>query len=98
MSTGFVLDALEQALHDRGPVQKSGLVHHSDRRTRRKSWTARLTKSTGPTNLCRTLPNALGTLTLYLELSLRYLCMCRRFAHSGDFRGPRATNRGGILR
>ncbi len=24
-------DALEQALHDRRPVQKSGLVHHSDR-------------------------------------------------------------------
>ena len=28
---GFVLDALEQALHDRRPVQASGLVHHSDR-------------------------------------------------------------------
>jgi len=27
--TDFVLDALEQALHDRRPVQKSGLVHHS---------------------------------------------------------------------
>jgi transposase InsO family protein len=27
---GFVLDALEQALHDRRPVQ-SGLIHHSDR-------------------------------------------------------------------
>jgi transposase InsO family protein len=27
----FVLDALEQALHDRGPVQGSGLIHHSDR-------------------------------------------------------------------
>ena len=25
------MDALEQALHDRRPVQKSGLVHHSDR-------------------------------------------------------------------
>ena len=29
--TDFVLDALEQALHDRRPVQKGGLVHHSDR-------------------------------------------------------------------
>jgi transposase InsO family protein len=29
--TDFVLDALEQALHDRRPVQRSGLVHHSDR-------------------------------------------------------------------
>ena len=29
--TGFVLDALEQALHARRPVQGSGLVHHSDR-------------------------------------------------------------------
>ena len=27
---GFVLDALEQALHDRRPVSGSGLVHHSD--------------------------------------------------------------------
>ena len=28
---GFVLDALEQALHDRKPVAGAGLVHHSDR-------------------------------------------------------------------
>jgi transposase InsO family protein len=28
---GFVLDALEQALHDRRPSSGSGLVHHSDR-------------------------------------------------------------------
>ena len=28
---GFVLDALEQALHARRPAQGSGLVHHSDR-------------------------------------------------------------------
>ena len=28
---GFVLDALEQALHERRPVQSAGLVHHSDR-------------------------------------------------------------------
>jgi transposase InsO family protein len=27
----FVLDALEQALHERRPVQDGGLVHHSDR-------------------------------------------------------------------
>ena len=27
----FVLDALEQALHDRCPVHRGGLVHHSDR-------------------------------------------------------------------
>jgi putative transposase len=27
----FVLDALEQALHDRRPIQGGGLVHHSDR-------------------------------------------------------------------
>jgi putative transposase len=27
----FVLDALEQALHDRRPVRASGLIHHSDR-------------------------------------------------------------------
>jgi putative transposase len=27
----FVLDALEQALHDRRPLQRGGLVHHSDR-------------------------------------------------------------------
>jgi transposase InsO family protein len=29
--TRFVLDALEQALHDRRPTQRAGLVHHSDR-------------------------------------------------------------------
>ncbi|MBM3584535.1 MAG: IS3 family transposase, partial [Alphaproteobacteria bacterium] len=28
---GFVLDALEQALYDRRPVEGDGLVHHSDR-------------------------------------------------------------------
>ena len=28
---GFVLDALEQALHARRPVRNGGLVHHSDR-------------------------------------------------------------------
>ena len=28
---GFVLDALEQALHDRRPVEGDGLIHHSDR-------------------------------------------------------------------
>ena len=28
---GFVLDALEQALHDRRPTKGGGLVHHSDR-------------------------------------------------------------------
>ncbi len=28
---GFVLDALEQALHERQPAEGGGLVHHSDR-------------------------------------------------------------------
>ncbi|QCO06071.1 IS3 family transposase (plasmid) [Azospirillum argentinense] len=28
---GFVLDALEQALHDRRPAKGGGLIHHSDR-------------------------------------------------------------------
>ncbi len=46
--TGFVLDALEQALHDRRPLVGGGLVHHSDRgsqyvsirlcRAPRRSW------------------------------------------------------------
>ena len=31
MTTEFVLDALEQALHERRPVRRSGLIHHSDR-------------------------------------------------------------------
>ena len=31
MQAGFVLDALEQALHDRRPVRQAGLIHHSDR-------------------------------------------------------------------
>lgn len=29
--SGFVLDAQDQALHDRHPVHRGGLVHHSDR-------------------------------------------------------------------
>ena len=29
--TAFVLDALEQALHERRPIRDAGLVHHSDR-------------------------------------------------------------------
>ena len=31
MQAQFVLDALEQALHDRRPTEGAGLVHHSDR-------------------------------------------------------------------
>lgn len=31
MDTGFVLDALEQALYERQPGRGSGLIHHSDR-------------------------------------------------------------------
>jgi transposase InsO family protein len=31
MHTDFVLDALEQALHDRRPEHSGGLIHHSDR-------------------------------------------------------------------
>lgn len=31
MTTDFVLDALEQALHDRQPERDSSLIHHSDR-------------------------------------------------------------------
>ncbi len=27
----FVLDALEQAIHDRRPAHRGGLIHHSDR-------------------------------------------------------------------
>jgi transposase InsO family protein len=30
-TAGFVLDALEQALHARRPVHRGRLVHHSDR-------------------------------------------------------------------
>ena len=30
----FVLDALEQALHDRRPIRQAGLVQHSDRGVR----------------------------------------------------------------
>lgn len=30
---GFVLDALERAVHDRRPAKGSGLIHHSDRRS-----------------------------------------------------------------
>jgi putative transposase len=44
---GFVLDALEQALHDRRPLQGGGLVHHSDRGAQYVSikYTERLAKA-----------------------------------------------------
>src|ERR1700752_4102575 len=48
---GFVLDALEQALHERQPVRGSGLVHHSDRGVQYVSikYTERLAEAgTGP--------------------------------------------------
>jgi transposase InsO family protein len=31
MEAGFVLEALDQALHARQPMRGAGLVHHSDR-------------------------------------------------------------------
>ena len=31
MLTDFILDALEQALHERQPHRADGLIHHSDR-------------------------------------------------------------------
>ena len=34
MQAQFVLDALEQALHDHRPAERAGLVHHSDRGAR----------------------------------------------------------------
>ena len=44
---GFVLDALEQALHDRRPIHRGGLVHHSDRGSQYVSikYTARLAEA-----------------------------------------------------
>lgn len=44
---GFVFDALEQALHERRPVQDGGLVHHSDRGSQYLAlrYTTRLTES-----------------------------------------------------
>jgi putative transposase len=43
----FVLDALEQALHERRPVRRGGLVHHSDRGSQYVSirYTARLAEA-----------------------------------------------------
>jgi len=47
MQAGFVLDALEQALHDRRPLQGDGLIHHSDRGVQYVSirYTARLAEA-----------------------------------------------------
>ena len=43
----FVLDALEQALHQRRPIRDDGLVHHSDRGSQYLAWryTDRLTEA-----------------------------------------------------
>ena len=49
---GFVLDALEQALHERRPTRGGGLVHHSDRGVQggfKRSSQHRLCSSTGAT-------------------------------------------------
>ena len=46
--TGFVLDALELALHDRRPVHRGGLVHHSDRGSVEMRTTACLRGNRGP--------------------------------------------------
>ncbi|ESY79388.1 transposase [Mesorhizobium sp. LNHC221B00] len=45
----FVLDALEQALHERRPVHRGGLVHHSDRSSQYVSirYTERVEPSVG---------------------------------------------------
>jgi putative transposase len=47
MQAQLVLDALEQALHDRRPAEGAGLVHHSDRGTQYVSikYTERLTEA-----------------------------------------------------
>ncbi len=44
---GFVLDALEQALHDRRPAKGGGLIHHSDRGSQSLAirYTERLTEA-----------------------------------------------------
>lgn len=45
---GFVLDALEQAIYDRGPAHRDGLIHHSDRDSQDFSfkYTRRLAQAT----------------------------------------------------
>ena len=44
---GFVLDALEQAIHDRRPAHRGGLIHHIDRGSKciPIKYTERLTKA-----------------------------------------------------
>ena len=42
LATDFVLDALEQAIYDRGEPTTNGLVHHSDRGTQSMRYTDRL--------------------------------------------------------
>ncbi len=53
--TDFVLDALQQALHDRRPVRQAGLVHHSDRGVQYVSirYTERLAEAVEPLALSR---------------------------------------------
>ncbi len=56
----FVLDALEQALHERRPVNRGGLVHHSDR----GSQSSRSSTLSGLPKLGSSLPSAaLATVT-----------------------------------
>ncbi|BAQ69471.1 integrase catalytic subunit [Rhodovulum sulfidophilum] len=51
---GFVLDALEQAVHDRRPIKGAGLVHHSDRGSQYLS--IRYTERLGEAGIELTLP------------------------------------------
>ncbi len=54
--TGFVLDALEQALHERRPARRAGLVHHSDRGSQYVS--IRYTERLVDAGICRSAPRA----------------------------------------
>jgi putative transposase len=61
---GFVLDALEQALHDRRPVG-GGLVHHSDRGVQgRLKWSSQHSEVGGCDGYSKTAINPVRTSTI----------------------------------
>ena len=80
----FVLDALEQALHDRRPVQKEGLMHHPDRGGQYLSirYTERLTEA----GIQPSVGSVGDSYDNALAKTIDGLCRTERIHHQGPWR------------
>ena len=98
---GFVLDALEQALHDRRPVHRGGLVHHSDRGSQYVSikYTERLADAGVEPSVERCLPEkpifaSVLPIMLAAELEEITFAICHARAYRRPLLGDKQTPRG----